>query len=136
MKLLFQESQGEAKQAGLGLRSPLAPTWACDQRSQPRAAPPSARLPWEKSDPTPQGAVCRGWHAPQVDSGGRCVLSLKDSGPTSRDRVCHPVGKGNDQEHANEHRAPLLGQPSGASFLSQATPTPQQQPLLNAWGRV
>ena len=55
MKLLFQELQGEAKRAGLGLRSPLAPMWACDRSSQPRAAPPSARFPWENQTPRPRG---------------------------------------------------------------------------------
>ena len=94
VKLLFQESQGEAKRAGLGLRSPLAPMWACDRRSQPRAAPPSARLPWENHRPHAPGGCLQGLAYPSSRLRRETCLALGDNGPTSRDGVWPPGRQG------------------------------------------
>lgn len=81
VKLLFQESQGEAKRAGLGLRSPLAPSWACDCRSQPRAAPPSARLPWENHRPHAPGGCLQGLAYPSSRLRRETCLALEGQRP-------------------------------------------------------
>lgn len=81
MKLLFQELQGEAKRAGLGLRSLLAPTWACDRSSQPRAAPPSARLPWENHRPHAPGGCLQGLVCPSSRLRRETCLALEGQRP-------------------------------------------------------
>lgn len=94
VKLLFQESQGEAKQAGLGLRSPLAPTWARDRRSQPRAAPPSARLPWENHRPHTPGGCLQGLACPSSRLRRETCLVLEGQRPRIEGRGVPPGGQG------------------------------------------
>lgn len=88
VKLLFQESQGEAKQAGLGLRSPLAPPWACDRRSQPRAAPPSACLPWENHRPHAPGGCLQGLACPSSRLRRETCLVLEGQRPHIEETRC------------------------------------------------